>query len=207
MRKLCTDEPWPIQHWGTLKRRRMTSTNGSKLSRSHQLMLKHRYRNYKSCTQSKEQSKSSNLKISSAANDDSCILAWNGVSAEEKNNGPEGSISLQHGPVPKCVVWCVVGGWRDMESQREDGCVHKAAKSCHRLRNGAWKNPQVSMLPALRWLHCRSSERLCCTANVTHLCTGRTGSSRSRCQVWTRRVRPETSPGMYRCNLSSFCWS
>ena len=144
MQKLCTDEPWRIQHWGILKKQRMTLTNGRKLSRIHPLMLKHRYRNYSSCTQSKEQSKSSNLRISSAGNDDSCILAWSCVMRRRITEQREASTSTR-GPVPKRVVWCVFRGWRDMESQRGDGCEHQAGKSCHRLRNGACKNPQVSM--------------------------------------------------------------
>lgn len=76
MQKLCTDEQWLTRHWASLKEQRVTSTNGRKSSQSLQLMLKLRYRNYNSCTQSKRQSKSSNLKTFSAANDHSCILDW-----------------------------------------------------------------------------------------------------------------------------------
>ena len=76
MQKLCTEEPWPTQPWGNLKEQRRISTNGRKLSQTHQPTLKHRYGNYTSCTQSKKQSKSSNLKTFLAANNDSCGLHW-----------------------------------------------------------------------------------------------------------------------------------
>ena len=60
MQRPCTDERWPTQPWVSSIEQRRISTNGRKLIRSHQLMLKHRYRNKKSCMQSSEQSKSTN---------------------------------------------------------------------------------------------------------------------------------------------------
>ena len=152
MQKLCTDELWPTQHWGTTKAQRMTSTNGRKLSQAHQLVLKHRYRNFESYTQGKEQSKSSNLRTFLAANNGPCISDWElhwGLPSGEKNNRPH-SHQRRHPSRRFGVIGCCC----TMESQREDGRVHKAAKSCHRVKNGAWKNPQVSMLSAPRWQDC-----------------------------------------------------
>lgn len=188
MQKLCTDEQWLTRHWGSLRKRRMTSTNGRKLSQSLQLMLKHRYRNYKSCTQSKRQSKSSSLKTFSAANDHSCMLDFRAL--------PK---SQTQGTLRVCAVKCVAGCSNAMESQPGDKGVHRTARSCG-MCSGAWKNPQVSDFPPLVVVTVNEAE--CSVVCYTRVCTGGTCASRGCCQIWPRHVEPQTSPGIYICTCS-----
>lgn len=122
-------------------------------------------------------------------------LHWGDEQQTRKKHLPPAS----RGPAPsrRFSVWLAAAApWS--HSGRMGGCIKRQSivTGCERelgrtLRSTCFRPPAGMTV----------NQRFCCTAHHTHLCTGHTGSSRSRCQVWTRSVGPSLSPGMYRCHF------